>query len=44
MMRAGIIPSIPVADIKHVATVAAYCVKLLLINNIVETSHDFILQ
>jgi len=44
MMRARIFPSIPGADIKHVATLAAYCEKLLLINNIVAMPQDFILQ
>jgi hypothetical protein len=44
MMRAGIFPAIPGADIKHVATLAAYCKKLLRINNIVANPQDFILQ
>jgi hypothetical protein len=44
MTRAGIFPSGPGEDIKHVATLAAYCEKLLLINNIVATSQDFIIQ
>lgn len=44
MMRAGIFPSVSGADVKHVATLAAYCEKLFLINNIVATSQDFIHQ
>lgn len=44
MMRTGIFPSIPGADIKHVATLDAYCEKLLLINNIVAISQDLVLQ
>jgi len=44
IMWAGIFPSVPGADIKHVATLAAYCEKLLLINNIVTTSQYCIPQ